>query len=355
MAARLCIDAGFNKLEEDPKDPELNLKKSCFWFTYSLDKSFSLSFGRAPTISDFDIATEYPIFPKTPFSDLIFVWLDIGKIQSRAYQKLYSARGKLRSSESKEHNARTLISQLQILRERCQVSFAEMDDHELEMLLPTDFSILSIMTFIYHALPQSRPSHPFQFSNECIVTAREALQAHLDVCTKFFQKPLNVIRTYVNYTLAFSPFTPFIVVLGTAISKASSEDVALLTQVVNSLETASARAHGAKKLYNICKILLQGAKTCIDQAVGNTSILRGGDASIKQRHTSHNEDTSSRDDNGSLPQLSRTDLAYQPLPSDYWHTQLNSSDDMMMLFDSYLAGNPSMMQLFETELSQFEG
>jgi hypothetical protein len=67
--------------------------------------------------------------------------------------------------------------------------------------------------------------------------------------------------------LAFCPFTPFIVILGTAILNIDYEDMNLLAQVVESLERASRQAPGATKLYNICRILLKGARSCIDQSL----------------------------------------------------------------------------------------
>lgn len=125
MASRLCLDSGLNRLQDDPEGqeiPELRAKKVCFWIALSLDKALSLNFGRTSNFSDFDITTTYPNFPDTPYGATIKIWLDLGKIQGRIYEKLYSAQGQLQSPESKADAARGLAEELLELQRQCQVS-----------------------------------------------------------------------------------------------------------------------------------------------------------------------------------------------------------------------------------------
>jgi len=121
MAARLCLDCGLNKLKENPDDELLNTKKSWFWFTYILDKAFSLSLGRSPNFSDYDITIAYPDLPSTPTYEIIVIWFDCAKIQGKVYEQLYSAQGKLQDVETKTQVARRLATEFLDLRRRCQV------------------------------------------------------------------------------------------------------------------------------------------------------------------------------------------------------------------------------------------
>merc|ERR1711964_831699 len=91
-----------------------------------------------------------------------------------------------------------------------------------------------------------------------IEVARETLEVHETLCARLFSRSHHQIRAYIDWNLSICPFTPFIVVLGTAILDTNAADMHLLEKVVESLERASVLAPGAKKLLSICKILLQG-------------------------------------------------------------------------------------------------
>jgi hypothetical protein len=95
----------------------------CFWFTYSFDKALSLNFGRTSNFSDFYITITYPSFLNTPITVTYIVWVDLGKVQSWIYEKLYSAKGQLESPESRANAARGLAQELRELQRRCRVSY----------------------------------------------------------------------------------------------------------------------------------------------------------------------------------------------------------------------------------------
>lgn len=130
IAARLCLDLGLNRLEETSDDPEINEKKTCFWFCYCIDRALSLNFGRSPNMLDFDITTSYPAIPDFAsnssyggnFFSLAFIWFDLSKVQSQIYEKLYSAKGELDDPQTRSQIARRLAAQLISLRERCHVT-----------------------------------------------------------------------------------------------------------------------------------------------------------------------------------------------------------------------------------------
>jgi len=224
-------------------------------------------------------------------------------------------------------------------------------------------TILSNLTLVYRALPTEQPDHPLRFPEECIATAREALQLHQRLCLLFFAKSDYSIRMYIDWyvsvhssnpdllsnefaqhrNLAFCPFTPFIVIIGTAILNTDYEDMNLVSQVVESLERASRQAPGATKLYNICKILLKGAKACIEQSLGTQTAPITRPPSVPDRN---------------LPDYGQRDFQNsenQAIFSESWEPlQLDHLGNMSTLFDNYLAGSASLMPILEGDLTQFD-
>jgi len=124
MASRLCLDCGLNRLQDNPEDGLINLKRSWFWFTYGLDKGFALNLGLTSSFSDFDITTPYPEFPKGPTFGMITLWLDFAKVQGRIYEDLYSAQGLLKDTASKINAVQNLSAELRLLQTRCKVGIA---------------------------------------------------------------------------------------------------------------------------------------------------------------------------------------------------------------------------------------
>ncbi|KAE9368960.1 hypothetical protein N431DRAFT_561255 [Stipitochalara longipes BDJ] len=346
MASRLCLDSGLNRLQDDPEIPEtseLREKKTCFWLSYCLDKALSLNFGRTSNFSDFDITITYPSFSKSPITATYIIWMDLGKVQGRIYEKLYSAQGQLQSPESKAEAAGSLAKELLELQRRCQEVFSQLSELNVPHI-DTEMTILSNLSLVYRALPTQQPDHPLRFPEECIAAAREALQLHQRLCLLFFARSDYSIRMYIDWNLAFCPFTPFIVILGTAILNTDHEDMNLLSQVVESLERASRQAPGATKLYNICKILLRGAKSCIEQSLGSQPASIGRQSQVPVRN---------------MPEYAQGDIQNaengQAMFSDGWDPlQLDHLGNMSTLFDNYLAGGASLMPILEGDLTQFD-
>jgi len=118
----------------------------------------------------------------------------------------------------------------------------------------------------------------------------------------------------------------------------------LLSQVVESLEKASRQAPGATKLYNICKILLKGAKACIEQSLG-------GQTAPIARHNQPPDRNMSDYAQGEIQNGENT----QAIFSDAWEPlQLDHLGNMSTLFDNYLAGSASLMPMLEGDLTQFD-
>jgi len=65
--------------------------------------------------------------------------------------------------------------------------------------IDTEMTILSNLTLVYRALPIQQPDHPLRFPDECITTAREALQLHQRLCLLFFARSDHSIRMYIDW------------------------------------------------------------------------------------------------------------------------------------------------------------
>jgi hypothetical protein len=63
-ASRMCIDLGWHRLPRDPEGLEISKKKRIFWHVYIMDKGMAFTFGRTPSIHQYDVATERPSFPQ---------------------------------------------------------------------------------------------------------------------------------------------------------------------------------------------------------------------------------------------------------------------------------------------------
>ena len=155
--------------------------------------------------------------------------------------------------------------------------------------------------------------------------------------------------SFCNRSFSLSPFTPFIVVLGTAILNTNLDDLKYLGQVVDSLNAAAIRAPGAKRIADICTILYKGAQSCIKQSLENDSPSSVLEPPIPQVPTSNMTFVPTQDGRMNGGGYSGYDnTQWNSLPHDDWASlQLENTDDMMVLFDNYLAGN---LPIYENEL-----
>lgn len=129
----------------------------------------------------------------------------------------------------------------------------------------------------------------------------------------------------------------------------------LLDQVVDSLERAVVYAQGAKKILGICKILLRGAKSCIEQSL-STGV---GPPAVPQAFPARSQPTMSNlnvmpAQHISMPAVMDNENAWGAIPEDWTSLELDNPDNMSLLFDNYLAGNSGVMPIFEPDLTRFD-
>ena len=222
MAARLCVDAGLHRLDDDSKDPHLNYKKQCFWHIYGLEKGLALNFGRTSSLQDYDIITSYPNSyswtHNVSWHRLVRCFLDFSRIQSTIYEKLYSARGREQDMTSKILAAKPIVSEIQRLIYFCKVIVAyetkcglhlrrkQSDFDDLEH--PEDFevtveilemSLYSMLTLTYSSMRIMRITDRLGFSDDCIVSARTCLQLHCQLSDKLMARADEYWRMYIDW------------------------------------------------------------------------------------------------------------------------------------------------------------
>ena len=61
-ASRMCIDLGWHRLPRDPDGLGISKERKMFWRMYVMDKGLAFTFGRTPSIHQYDVATEPPSF-----------------------------------------------------------------------------------------------------------------------------------------------------------------------------------------------------------------------------------------------------------------------------------------------------
>lgn len=115
QACRLAQTMGLHRpLSHTLTPAEVRMRRHLFWVLYTVDKSFSLSFGRTSSFQDYDCDVEYPKLSEVPYNpdmepseivacfhpEYFMAMIQLAKLQSAVYKKLYSAR----ASNSQGHN-----------------------------------------------------------------------------------------------------------------------------------------------------------------------------------------------------------------------------------------------------------
>jgi hypothetical protein len=65
-ASRMCIDLGWHRLPPNPTEPGILKQRTIFWHIYVMEKGVAFTFGRTPSIHQYDVATDRPSFQDLP-------------------------------------------------------------------------------------------------------------------------------------------------------------------------------------------------------------------------------------------------------------------------------------------------
>ncbi|KAE8402964.1 hypothetical protein BDV37DRAFT_272511 [Aspergillus pseudonomiae] len=237
-----------------------------FWTTYLFEKHMSLYFGRASSMQDFDIDAQYPAITTDPavrpWDESFVMGIRLAKIQGEIYDKLYSAEG----SKSSYSERTRRIHGIHFDIHHWYTAFKEIDasnvnnQHIFKITRDSwDMLYYSTYTSLLRA-PITSGEVDAELNTHCFRVARLSLQSHLRCFGKFQTSGFHSNADYANWVLLFSSFTPFIVIFLHAIAATSSDDIQLLTEVVDSLQHIRSVSSSSERLYQICSTFLQIAK-----------------------------------------------------------------------------------------------
>ncbi|KAK2025159.1 fungal-specific transcription factor domain-containing protein [Colletotrichum zoysiae] len=276
-AASLCQTLGYHRVSQarsesaGPRD----IKTLLFWHVYMLDKTLSLRTGRASVIQDWDVTLPRRVdntMVADPWGAIITTWIKQAEIAHRVYEQLYSPLAIHQSQEERIETVRRLESEQKAImaagshvREQVLFGLKAMNASSiLDIHLRGDeMSFHSTMTLIYRALPAPEGS-PTRFSQECIDTARFAMQLHLECMQKIAEEGRHLKAVYIHWAILLTPFTPFFVLFCHVIDTSNADDLRRLNEFVTSLRPACGLSEPVEKLHQLCSMLCNVATLYIE-------------------------------------------------------------------------------------------
>ncbi|KAG9228039.1 hypothetical protein BJ875DRAFT_273731 [Amylocarpus encephaloides] len=284
-AAHMAMALGYHRLNDEVVESKwLRAKKCAFWAIYVFDKGLSLRLGTMSVLQDCDISTTLVDKPDDPslhaWYDTYMYWMDLAKIQGQVFQELYTVNAMAGDKIKRGHRARRLASLLDTCHHRWQSQLkqgkgASVQPEELQMNIEsTEVVYFGVLTIIYRAIPPP-PITPANFSVECIVAARKALGLHHKYYARY-RKSEALWQIYMNWTILYSPFAPFMVLFVEAVATISVKDLQCLGEFVTSIvvsdDPGKPDTKPARRLYRICDAFYQVAKIYIeDLLAANTT------------------------------------------------------------------------------------
>lgn len=379
-AARMSIDLGYHRLPPGYGDRQRSQKRKLFWFIYSMDKSLAFSFGRSPTIQDYDVTTERPTYPE----DFRFEWglsflghIDFVETQYDIYKQLFSAKAQQEPTTIRVRRAHECAAKLLLMKDKFIA--APTQDNVLfpaiarEVTSAMDIGFSSILTLIYRVLPtedsvnangtMTGESHPLQFHPLCVEAGRAALRGLL-----YRWKAVSsddeedAAKLFTKWTLFLIPFMPYLAVFGNQIATGSQEDLTLLRDVARIVEIAEETSSAVNTISKAFSRLLRIAEVWTS-TINNRE--RKQHQAMQPLTTTTHEQGAYSEDSGKQPLSSGYTADLDPvfpdatdfsmvdwqdmelLPQD-WDTMFNEFDlglgaesarDMMPWFEQHMAGS----------------
>ncbi|KAF3811756.1 hypothetical protein GCG54_00014508 [Colletotrichum gloeosporioides] len=263
-ASRMSQAMGLHRIasqQDHSFDSETRQKSKLFWAMFILEKNLSLQLGRSSTLRDHDITVPLKAIKMGyqiggSLGVLSPKWLRISQIEGRVYDEIYSPEALHQGANTRNSRARSLVADLkeiindtdsyesEFLQERRRVLGNTIDDIFIQC---DKISNLSLMCLIYRSVCQDN----VPFCEECISTAREALEEHTRSMSLIDSRDTHLFDipkfskfhglTSARRTLLSSTFVPFFVILCNAIWTVNTADLELLGSLVSSLEAGQDR------------------------------------------------------------------------------------------------------------------
>ncbi|KAJ0296291.1 hypothetical protein COL516b_011701 [Colletotrichum fioriniae] len=272
----------------NPDDEEYKI--FLFWSVYFIDKSLSLRLGRPSTIQDYDVTAPYPSSASKMHGALMSyfcLWVIVSRIQGKTYEQLYSPEAIAQPSAVREARARGLAAELRRVTDRTQETHSQylksaieaVGENTMEFFNVSDEVLrLSLLTIIYRAVP-SPPGSATTFGTECINAARATLQRHEDCMAIMAKDAYYLFPMYMNWTILFSPFVPFIVIFCQVIETSDTSDLARLQGFVASIQGAKEFTEASARLCRLFQVLYNVAFRYVEMRSQGSGGGGGGSSS----------------------------------------------------------------------------
>ncbi|KPI45262.1 uncharacterized protein AB675_2796 [Cyphellophora attinorum] len=290
VASRMCLDLGLHRLRRD-ESPENLRARLCFWTVYAMDKGLAFNFGQTPTgnesdwsksdlafatfddIHDYDLTIDRLTLPgdlEGPWGPLWLATLDFAILQGEIYEQLISISAQKEPEHVRIQRAREFAKRIDGLRQPVLAFGAEAEasmpnqDLTVYAVLSTDILIGCMNAIIYRVIPPPQPAHPLQYCEEAVQSSRSALenlqQAFQKIQADSKTSGVENWELFLNWTILFVPFVPFVVLFGNIIAQRSLHDLDLLRKTVKALESIADRSPAGRKLHGACAQFLKIAE-----------------------------------------------------------------------------------------------
>ncbi len=218
-----------------------------------------------------------------------------------------------------------------------------------EGLLSVSIIQSSTLCLVYRMIPPSQsngPVHPLKACEEAIMTARKALTTHNEAWEILHDRSRDEWRIFIHWTLLWCPFIPYIILVGNVIADRNVEDLRLLEQCVNTLDTAAHLSASVSKLYRACRIFYQIAKIYLSHPATNSQPSNSQQAlratTILPSHMSPNQQyTTAIPDSGGDIDLPDLPLSHEDFNGmlDEWDLGIGAENarQMSAYFEQYLS------------------
>ncbi|KAH8651600.1 hypothetical protein BGZ60DRAFT_549870 [Tricladium varicosporioides] len=271
-AAQMSQDLGYHRLPVTvAESPQLRDKKLLFWGIHALDKALSLRLGRTSIIQSCDISTTMPASPSdpqfNPWHTISLCWIEFAKLQGRVFDELFTASALSLPTTTRASRARKLAADLQEWREKYAKVGGKFQHHITMVLDSLDVTCYGVLTIIYRAIPP--PDSSQIFCPDCVASARKALEFHQKAVSRFKAND-DAWRSYVNWSILYSPFAPFMVVFCEAIATFNLIDLQSLGEFVSSIQPTPDDSEAAVRLYNLCFAFYEVAQVYFTESAAST-------------------------------------------------------------------------------------
>ena len=252
-AAELCQTLGFNRIETYRGETRESArhKQFLFWAVYVMAHGLCLRFGRSSLVQDCDITIPYPTSDEPErrmVCDFTTLWVLAAKLQGEIYERLYCPKALSQPEDVRRTRLKILVRSSEEIED---LATRMMSEHEMwcktmagdaltEFFARSDKVLrLALLCTIHRAVPNP-PGSATTFSDECVAAARATLDEHQTCMNINDSEKLGMFATYMNWTILFAPFVPFITLFANTIETLDRADLNRLRAFLTSI---SSREH----------------------------------------------------------------------------------------------------------------